>query len=760
VRLQWPETWVLWIYASNEARFEHSVRGLLDQLKVCGRKDPDADVFQLLRSWLCDVTHGQWLLILDNADDASILLGKPSASGKVDRSAVVAPTSEARIDYVPRCNHGRVLVTSRTKEAAKELVYPNEIIAVGPMEEVTALALLRKKLGVHHAEHAALQLARELDFMPLALTQAAAYICQSDGRCSIQRYLKELGQCDNSGESILDFDERDLRRDRESSNSVMLTWQISFNRIRETSPSSADLLSLMSFFDRQAIPQALLLEKDIGQPGEEVDRGNMTNAVKTGASVEGKEKIRDHVRALTLSESGAGGLSAQKAKEFEKSLAVLRNYYFVTLTTDVTGFKMHGLVQLATKKWLNASGQFERWSSQFISNLNDAFPFGTFENWGTCRSLFPHVQAALDTDVTSRQAVIWQASLLLRGGQYASAIGAYTDAEKMRGRSLEARRKVLGERHPDTLISMHDLAETYSRQGRPDKTEEMCVKVIEKSTALLGERHPSTLASMHALADAYFFQGRYDEAEKLAVEVMGMKKNVLGEGHIDTLSSIDSLARILSQQGKGEEGENLQVEVLQKRKEVLGEWHPNTLTGMNNLASTYMKQGLLGKAEALQAEVTEKDRQVHGERHPYTLISMYNLAWIHMKQGRWEESEKMQVEVMGKRREVLGEGHPHTLISMSTLAYMLRALGRRKSALDLMSVCAQRSPDALGVDHHKARAYRRINKQWEEEDSSLAGAEAVCSKSDKPAVGKGTIKHILRNGFARFRRESHFLREQ
>jgi tetratricopeptide (TPR) repeat protein len=748
VRLQSPETWVLWIYASNEARFEHSVRGLLDQLKVRERKDPDANVFQLLRLWLCDVTHGPWLVILDNADDADILLGSPSASEKVDKSTVVAPRSEARIDYVPRCTHGKVLVTSRTKEAAKELVYSSEFVAVEPMEEVTALALLRKKLGVYYAEQAALQLARELDFMPLALTQAAAYICQSDGRCSIQQYLEKLGQCDKSEESVLDVDERDLRRDRESSNSIMLTWQISFDRIRDKSPSSADLLSLMSFFDRQAIPEALLHEKGVGQLGHEVDRGDVT-VVRTGATVEGQEGNGDNAGPVNLSQGDAGGVSAQKAEEFEKSLAVLRHYYFIAPTTDPTTFGMHALVQLATKKWLKASGQFERWSSQFISNLNDAFPFGTFENWELCRSLFPHAKAALGTHMTSRQAVVWQASLLLRSGHYSSAIGAYTDAEKMRERSFEARRKVLGEGHPDTLTSMNDLAATYLRQGRQDKSEEMCVEIIGKRKELLGDKHPATLASMHALADTYFFQGRYAEAEKLAVEVMERKKEVLGRGHIDTLSSMDSLALALSQQGKGKEAENLQLEVIRQRKEILGERHPNTLTGMDNLAVTYLKQGLLEKAEALQTEVTEKEKQVLGERHPHTLISMYTLAFIYLKQGRWEESEKLQVEVIGKRREVLGEGHPDTLTSTSTLAYMLRALGRRKSALKLMSACVQHCPDGMGVGYQGAKEYWRVKMQWEKEDSPLT-AEAVYNTSgNEPAVGGTKIRQTFRSMFAK-----------
>ena len=37
---------------------------------------------------------------------------------------------------------------------------------------------------------------------------------------------------------------------------------------------------------------------------------------------------------------------------FEDDILTLRNYSFISLTTDATTFKIHGLVQLATQKWL------------------------------------------------------------------------------------------------------------------------------------------------------------------------------------------------------------------------------------------------------------------------------------------------------------------------------------------------------------------------------------------------------------------------
>jgi len=132
------------------------------------------------------------------------------------------------------------------------------IIAVEPMGKKLAVELVRKKLGGEWRREDVVQLVEVLDRMPLAISQAAAYIDQRRPRCSVQQYVEKLLEADRSGLSLLDHDAGDLRRDREASNSIFLTWQISFEHIHTSRPFAADLLSLMSFFDRRSIPEALL----------------------------------------------------------------------------------------------------------------------------------------------------------------------------------------------------------------------------------------------------------------------------------------------------------------------------------------------------------------------------------------------------------------------------------------------------------------------------------------------------------------------
>jgi hypothetical protein len=78
--------------------------------------------------------------------------------------------------------------------------------------------------------------------------------------------------------------------------------------------------------------------------------------------------------------------------------------------------------------------------------------------------------------------------------------GKWMEAEELDVKIMETRKKVLGEEHPFTLISMGHLAATYRNQERWKEAEELDVKVIETRKKVLGEEHPSTLTSMGHLA--------------------------------------------------------------------------------------------------------------------------------------------------------------------------------------------------------------------------------------------------------------------
>ena len=74
---------------ATQLRFEQSFRDIANRVKISGRQNPKADIFQLVHDWLHDERKGKWIVILDNVDDASFLIEAGSfAAARVVSSAV------------------------------------------------------------------------------------------------------------------------------------------------------------------------------------------------------------------------------------------------------------------------------------------------------------------------------------------------------------------------------------------------------------------------------------------------------------------------------------------------------------------------------------------------------------------------------------------------------------------------------------------------------------------------------------------------
>ena len=128
------------------------------------------------------------------------------------------------------------------------------------MDPINAVKLLNKKLKLigqkNDKDHE--ELADALEFMPFAIVQAASYISQQSLRYSVRQYIKDFWKSGSKKMNLLNYKGGKLRRDSQAQNSIIITWQISFKHIDRTWPFAVNLLLLMSFFDRQDVPETLV----------------------------------------------------------------------------------------------------------------------------------------------------------------------------------------------------------------------------------------------------------------------------------------------------------------------------------------------------------------------------------------------------------------------------------------------------------------------------------------------------------------------
>ncbi len=682
-----PESSVIWVHASTVSRIDQAYQEIAVKAQLPGWDDPKRNKLALVADWLSQEETGEWLMVLDNADDHDVFFKT--------KHGLLSLEAEGRTvaDYIPQSVQGRVLITTRDRRVGESLANRVRAISVPCLTAQEARDLFGSLVDQDDIGNEANvgELLDTLAHLPLAITQAAAFITENS--MTSTEYLEALRAGDADVQDLLSEELVDQRRDSEAQNSVIRTWKLSFDHIRKFKPRAAEILSLMSVLDRQGISQGLLRRHD------------------------------------------------ENSIEFTTAIGTLQAFSLIITEKGASHFAIHRLVQLATKQWLILQGEIQLWREEALKVISEVYPFGTFENWAICNSLTAHMQAVIEYAFDSERCQLCSATLLnnavyydLTQGQYDVALskctkaftiresvlgkehpdtltsmanlastywnqGRWKEAEELNAQVMETRKRVLGTQHPNTLISMANLASTYRTQGRWKEAEELNVQVMETSLRVLGTEHPNTLISMANLVLTYQSQGRWKEAEELNVQVMETRKRVLGTQHPDMLISLANLALTYQNQGRWKEAEELNVQVMETRKRVLGTQHPNTLISMTNLASTYWNQGRWKEAEELEVEVMKMRKRILGTEHPSMLISMANLALTYQNQGRWKEAEELNVQVMETRKRVMGTEHPSTLISMNNLAWTLKLQGRDDEALKLMTTLVQLSSEKLGANN-------------------------------------------------------------
>jgi hypothetical protein len=114
------------------------------------------------------------------------------------------------------------------------------------MSGTEALQVFQNNLDRGFEAEEALDLVRALDYIPLAVKQAASYINSRGFRASLRSYIEGVQDTATMKAKLLLHDSGDLRRYEDALNSIVLMWKINLDHIMQDHPTAADLLSLMS----------------------------------------------------------------------------------------------------------------------------------------------------------------------------------------------------------------------------------------------------------------------------------------------------------------------------------------------------------------------------------------------------------------------------------------------------------------------------------------------------------------------------------
>ncbi len=334
--------------------------------------------------------------------------------------------------------------------------------------------------------------------------------------------------------------------------------------------------------------------------------------------------------------------------------------------------------------------------------------------------------------------------------------GRLSDAEPYLREALEKRRRLLGEEHPDTLTSINNLGFLLMAQGKQRQAEPYVREALEKNRRMLGEEHPHTLASISNMGDLLYQQGTLSEAEPYYRDALEKRRRVLGEDHPDTVASINNLGRLMQVQGKLSEAEPYFRNALEKQRRLQGEENPNTITAIHNLGVQLKAQGKLSEAESYLRESLEKNRRVKGDSHPNTLSSIASMGWLLCDQEKLNEAEPYLREALEKCRRVLGDEHPITLGSIAGLGTLLLAQGNLNEAEPYLREGMDGGRRVLGKEHFQTLGYiinlgmlLQAQSKYAETVELLAPIEASSRKAFVDGIAWRLARLLMTLGKAR-----------
>jgi serine/threonine protein kinase len=272
-----------------------------------------------------------------------------------------------------------------------------------------------------------------------------------------------------------------------------------------------------------------------------------------------------------------------------------------------------------------------------------------------------------------------------------AALGRHADALRLREQTLALRRTELGPDDPDTLASMNNLANSYEVLGRHSEAIDLREQTLARRKARLGPDDPDTLLSMHNLACGYAAAGRHADAVRLYELALPLLKARFGPDHPYTLRTRNNLAYGYAALGRNADALPLFRETLALQKAKLGADHPDTLAGMNNLANVYEALGRQAEAAELREQTLALRGAKLGADHPDTLVSAYNLANSYAILGREADALRLRRQTLTQMQEKLGPDHPTTLLCLRAVAESLVKLGRGAEAVPVIDEFVRRA---------------------------------------------------------------------
>ncbi len=629
-RAEYPDG-VFWINAENASVITSGFVEIAKALRLTVASSSEQErIVQAVLEWFNGT--GRWLLILDNVADRRD----------------IGP-------FVPQRGEGDVILTSR-ETVFQEIGIARALDAVelDPEEALQFLAVRVGRSALEVAERAAaVDLARELGYLPLALEQAAAYIAENDA--SFDDYLRAFRK---RRVSLLERASGLMSRD-----TVSVTWAANFEAVGRDSPAAADVLLVSAFLAPDAIPYEVF---------------------EQGASV--------------LGPSIAPALVDADAVAMAEMLRPLDRYSLIKSDPRSRTFSVHRLVQEIVRSGIDPALR-KTYIERAVGALDIAFPETNYANWSKCEALVAHLFAIDEWLIADDTGGGPAARAFSKAGDYLNQRGRYKEAKHTLERALALGERAFGTGDPDIATTLGFFARVHENLAMYPEAialEERALKILEQ---VLGPDHFSVGISLNGMANAHVYLGHYDEAEILYERALAILEHALGPDAPRVATALSNLANIYIFQGHYAKARPLYERAIAVAERSRGPNDPMVATSVNNLGDVNYFLGDYREAAAHYERALSIFAGALGPDHQYVAFSLVGLGNARSKQGRFGEAEPLYVRSIAVREGALGKDHPQVAISLTALAEFYLQVGRYDDAQPLFERALLIRERTIGPEH-------------------------------------------------------------
>ncbi|CCX07754.1 Similar to Pc13g00620 [Penicillium chrysogenum Wisconsin 54-1255]; acc. no. XP_002558510 [Pyronema omphalodes CBS 100304] len=391
---------VFWIHAGSVNQFEADCRKLGSLAKIPGHRDDDTkqNIGLIVKQWLESPQSGEWILVIDNADNMLDFYPDPNATESRESDTVSESIAHGGIaKCIPRGSKGTVIITTRDREVARYLANQNVISKpeLRP-EQATELFYQHYSNDESTPDHDSAALPRlllELQHLPLAIVQVAVYL-DLNRSMTTSRYLEIFKGTKEAQKHLLSKPHRNIWRDqKDNAETVLTTFSISFRQLQQQSKLADSFLQFMACINRKAIPRDLLFEIKI-------------------------DGVEDE---LLISE----------ALEKLVNFSILQNAKIDFGSGQA--YEIHSLVHLAMQTYLE-SNKMDNALAKASTVLANTLPDPEYKYWTRWRVYLPHATALLANLAEDSED---SADLCCQAGQYLADHGRYSESLILRQRARE-----------------------------------------------------------------------------------------------------------------------------------------------------------------------------------------------------------------------------------------------------------------------------------------------------------------------------------